>query len=49
MPAALAYVHPRFRTPVNAILLQTIITLTVGIGIGFLVGPDQEYFLVASP
>jgi amino acid transporter len=46
MPAALAYVHPRFRTPVNAILLQTVITLTVGIGIGFLVGPDQEYFLV---
>jgi amino acid transporter len=46
MPAALAYVHPRFRTPVNAILVQTFITLTVGIGIGFWVGPDQEYFLI---
>jgi len=46
MPAALAQIHPRFRTPVNAILLQTIITLTLGIGIGFWVGPDQEYFLI---
>jgi amino acid transporter len=46
MPAALAYVHPRFKTPANAILLQTFITLTLGIGIGFWVGPDQEYFLV---
>jgi amino acid transporter len=46
MPAALAHIHPRFRTPVNAILLQTLITLTIGIGIGFWVGPDQEYFLI---
>jgi amino acid transporter len=46
MPAALAHIHPRFRTPVNAILLQTLITLTLGIGIGFWVGPDQEYFLI---
>jgi amino acid transporter len=46
MPAALAHIHPRFRTPVNAILVQTLITLTLGIGIGFWVGPDQEYFLI---
>jgi amino acid transporter len=46
MPATLARIHPRFRTPVHAILLQTLITLTLGIGIGFWVGPDQEYFLI---
>lgn len=43
LPAALEYIHPRFRTPVNAILLQTFITLTIGIAIGFWIGLDQEY------
>jgi len=44
LPASLAYIHPRFRTPVNAIVLQTIITLTIGVAIGFWIGPDQEYY-----
>ena len=44
LPASLAYIHPRFRTPVNAIVLQTIITLTIGLAIGFWIGPDQEYY-----
>ncbi len=46
LPAALEYIHPRFRTPVNAIVLQTIITLTIGIAIGFWIGPDQEYYFL---
>jgi amino acid transporter len=46
MPASLAYIHPRFKTPVNAILLQTFITLTIGIAIGVWIGPDQEYFFI---
>ncbi len=46
MPAALARVHPRFRTPTNAILVQTLITLTIGIAIGLWIGPDQEYFFI---
>jgi amino acid transporter len=46
LPAALEYIHPRFRTPVNAILLQTFITLTIGIAIGFWIGPDQEYYFL---
>ena len=46
MPAALAVIHPRFRTPVNAILLQTLITLSVGIAIGFWIGPDQEFYFL---
>ena len=46
LPAALDRIHPRFRTPVNAIVLQTIITLTIGIAIGFWIGPDQEYYFL---
>jgi amino acid transporter len=46
LPAALEYIHPRFRTPVNAIALQTFITLTLGIAIGFWIGPDQEYYFL---
>jgi amino acid transporter len=46
LPAALERIHPRFRTPVTAILLQTIITLTIGIAIGLWIGPDQEYYFL---
>src|ERR1700733_3812609 len=46
LPAALEYIHPRFRTPVNAIALQTFITMTIGIAIGFWIGPDQEYYFL---
>jgi len=46
LPAALETIHPRFRTPVTAIVLQTFITLTIGIAIGFWIGPDQEYYFL---
>ena len=46
LPAALEYIHPRFRTPVNAIALQTFITLTIGLAIGLWIGPDQEYYFL---
>jgi amino acid transporter len=46
LPDSLAYIHPRFRSPVHAIALQTLITLTIGIGIGFWIGPDQEYYFL---
>jgi amino acid transporter len=46
LPAALDYVHPRFQTPRNAILLQTFLTLAIGLGVGFWIGPDQEYYLI---
>jgi len=46
LPALLGYVHPRFRTPVNAIWLQTSITLAIGLGVGFWIGPDQEYYFL---
>jgi amino acid transporter len=47
LPAVLDYVHPRFQTPRNAILLQTFLTLAIGLGVGFWIGPDQEYYVIA--
>ena len=46
LSAALASVHPRFRTPVNAIWLQTLMTLAIGLGLGGWIGPDQEYYFL---
>ena len=46
LPRALASVHPTFRTPRNAILLQTAATLAVGLGLGFGLGPANEYYLM---
>jgi amino acid transporter len=46
LPKLLARVHPRHQTPVNAIWLQTFLTLGVSLGLGFWVGPDQEFYLM---
>lgn len=46
LPRGLAKIHPRFQTPMNAIWLQTAITLGVGLGMGFWIGPDQEYYFL---
>jgi amino acid transporter len=48
LPAWLAAVHPRHQTPVNAVTLQTLLTLVVGLGLGFWIGPDQEFFLMGE-
>ncbi|MFF2655550.1 APC family permease [Streptomyces sp. NPDC058045] len=46
LPGRLAEVHPRHQTPTNAIILQTCLTLASGLGISFLVGPQENFFLV---
>jgi len=46
LPHWLAKVHPRYRTPTNAIWLQTLLTLIIGLGLGFWIGPDQEYYFL---
>ena len=48
LPRTLAKVHPRFQTPVNAVLLQAIVTLTVGLGLGIWIGPDKEFELMGA-
>jgi amino acid transporter len=46
LPSRLAEIHPRFRTPTKAIWLQTVITLAVGLGLGFGLTPVNEFDLM---
>ena len=48
LPAWLTVVHFRHQTPVNAVAFQTFLTLLVGLGLGFWIGPDQEFFLMGE-
>ena len=48
LPAWFAAVHARHRTPANAVAFQTFLTLRVGLGLGFWIGPDQEFFLMGE-
>jgi amino acid transporter len=48
LPAALAAVHPRHKTPVNAVYFQTLVTLIVGLGLGFWIGPEEEFDLLGT-
>ena len=43
LPKGLAVVHPKRRTPTNAVLLQSFITLIVSIGGGFLLGTQGVF------
>jgi amino acid transporter len=47
LPSFLGKVHPKHRTPVNAIHAQLIIMLVVGLGLGFWVGPLNEWFTIS--
>lgn len=46
LPQSISAIHPKFHTPSNAVVAQTLITLVVGLGLGFLMGPDQEYYFM---
>jgi len=46
LPRSLSKIHPRYHTPVNAIWLQTSLTLAIGLGLGFWIGPDQEFYVM---
>jgi amino acid transporter len=43
LPPALAVIHARHKTPVNAVALQTLVTLVGGLGLGFWLGPDDAF------
>jgi amino acid transporter len=47
LPPFFAKVHPKYKTPVNAITVQMLIMVAVGLGVGFWIGPDEEYFTIA--
>jgi amino acid transporter len=44
LPRALTKISPRFQTPVNAVTLQIAIMFAFGLGVGFWIGPDHEFF-----
>jgi amino acid transporter len=48
LPVSLAKVHPKYRTPVNAVILQALVMLAVGLGLGVLIGPDKEFELMGT-
>ena len=45
-PQALAKVHPKYKSPTNAILLQMALSLVSALGVGFLLGADRSFFLI---
>jgi amino acid transporter len=47
-PKALATVHPRHKTPTNAILLQLALSLVVGIYVGYVWGPQTGFYLITG-
>ncbi|MDQ6875588.1 MAG: APC family permease, partial [Actinomycetota bacterium] len=46
LPQWLATVHPKYRTPVNTIYTQMLITLVVGLGLGLAFGPASLFFTI---
>jgi amino acid transporter len=48
LPKSLAAIHPRHKTPVNAVSFQALVTLTGGLGLGYWVGPDQVFYLMGT-
>ena len=48
LPKILARVHPVHQTPFVAIALQTVLTFAIGLGLGFTMGPEGEFFFLAT-
>jgi len=46
LPRSLSRVHPKNLTPSTAIWVQTFLTLGIGLGLGFWIGPDQEFYFM---
>ena len=47
-PHWLAKVHPTRRTPVNAIWLQMVLSVAIGVVAGLFLGPDNSFFLIVG-
>ena len=47
-PQWLAKVHPTRKTPVNAIWLQMVLSIVIGIGAGLALNPDNSFFLIVG-
>ncbi len=48
LPSALAAVHSRHETPVNAVIIQAVVTIVGGLALGFSLGPDQAFYVMGT-
>ena len=48
LPRWLAKTHPRFKTPVNAIALQTAIAIVVGVGLSLIIGAINTFYFIGT-
>ena len=46
LPRPFSDVHPTYKTPVNTILLQFVLSVICGLGFGLWLGPDVAFFLL---
>jgi len=46
LPGWFAHIHPKHRTPTNAILANMILSLAVGLGVGFALNASRSYLLI---
>jgi amino acid transporter len=46
MPAALGKLHPTYKTPVNAVFLLLVVSVALGLFLGFQTGTANEYFMM---
>ncbi len=43
LPKQLSAIHPRYKTPTNAVKLQILVMFAIGLGLGYLIGPENEF------
>jgi amino acid transporter len=48
LPLSLAVVHVRHETPVNAVVIQAVVTIVGGLALGFSLGPDQAFYVMGT-
>jgi amino acid transporter len=48
LPISLAAVHSRHETPVNAVIIQAVVTVVGGLALGFSLGPDQAFYVMGT-
>jgi amino acid transporter len=48
LPRMLAKVHPKYKTPVNGVKLQTFLTFAIGLGLGWWIGPALEFVFMGT-
>ena len=46
LPASLAKLHPKYKTPVNAVGLMLVLSVCLGLFLGFRTGTQNEYFMM---